>query len=258
MLPPARDSHLVKRRIDAYLQRDKSMPVARLRALLAEQFADFERTAIIGGLVRDFARRGRSSFRSDVDLVIEAPRADVSRLAARLGAIPNRFGGYAYHHPHWKVDFWAMEATWAIVEGHASATRLEDLLQCTFFDCDAIMYDLGTGKVSAKESYFDALANNSIEINLQPNPSIEGNLLRAIRRVFAWGSEPGPKLRQFILDNLNEATFDRIAQTEARIYSTAVTADFLSAPALTGCLLDPAQRSRIQTSVANQLQLPGL
>ena len=258
MLPPARDRRLLKRRIDAYLWRDKSMPVARLRALLAEQFGGFERTAIIGGLVRDFARSGRSSFRSDIDLVIQAPAADVAQLAVRLGAVPNRFGGYAYHHPHWKIDFWAMEATWAVVEGHASASRLEDLLGCTFFDCDAIMYDIASRRILSGNSYFDILIDNRIEINLRPNPSMEGNLLRAIRRVFGWGAEPGPKLREFIVDNLDERTFEQISRTEAKLYGTAVTADFDSAAALTSCLLDPAQRSRLQTSAAAQLALPGL
>jgi hypothetical protein len=44
--------------------------------------------------VRDLARVGKQGFRSDVDLVIGAPVADVQALAARLSARPNRFGGY--------------------------------------------------------------------------------------------------------------------------------------------------------------------
>ena len=258
MLPPARDSRLLKRRLDAYLWRDKSMPMARLRALLAEQFGGFERTAIIGGLVRDLARSGRSSFRSDVDLVIQAPKEEVARVASRLGAVPNRFGGYAYYHPHWKVDFWAMEATWAVVEGHVKVARLEDLLRCTFFDCDAILYDVGSRTVSAADFYFERLSENTIEINLRPTPSIDGNLLRAIRRVFAWGSDPGPRLRQFIVDSFDEGAFNRISKIETQLYGTAITRDFSTAPALLRALLDPAQRSRVQTSVAAQLPFPSL
>ncbi|MDP3491935.1 MAG: hypothetical protein Q8R82_02395 [Hyphomonadaceae bacterium] len=258
MIRPARDRRLLKRRIDAYLWHDRSMPVVRLRTILKEQFGSFERTAIIGGLVRDFARSGRSGFRSDVDLVVQAPRGEVQKLAERVGAVPNRFGGYAYYHPHWKVDFWALETTWAVVHGHAKASRLEDLVACTFFDCDAILYDIGTRQILASETYFDRLARNQIDINLRANPSVDGNLLRAIRRVFAWGAEPGPHLRAFIVDNLDDEAFQRISDTESNLYPISVTAQFNNAQALTSCLLDRARRSLLNTDVADQLDLPGL
>lgn len=258
MVGPARDRQLLKRRIDAFLWRDQSMPVKRLRRLLDERFASIGRVAIIGGLVRDIARRGRASFRSDVDLVIDAPKAEVEELATHLAATANRFGGFAYHHPHWKVDFWALENTWAVVNGHVEASRLEDLVHSTFFDCDAILYDIQTRKVVAAEAYFERLARNEIDINLRANPSEDGNLLRAIRRVFSWGVEPGPQLREFIFQNLDDDTFQRIHRTEIGLYPIAITTHFGSAGALRSCLLDPQKRSEFETSIASQMRLPGV
>lgn len=258
MSGPARDHKLLKRRIDDFLWKDRSMPVTRLRHLLEEQFSSLGRVAIVGGFVRDFARNGRKAFRSDIDLVIEAPRHDVDVLALKLSAIPNRFGGYAFHHPHWKVDFWSLESTWAVVNGHATADRLEDLVNVTFFDCDAILYELGTKRVVADDAYFTRLALNQIDINLRPNPSEDGNLLRAIRRVFCWGAEPGPELRSFIWQTLDDERFYRLNDIEQSLYPIAVTDFFPDAAALKSGLTNPSLRADLETSLARQLTLPGV
>lgn len=258
MSGPARDRKLLKRRIDDFLWKDRSMPVSRLRQLLEGRFSSLGRVAIVGGFVRDFARSGRNAFRSDIDLVIEAPGHKVDALALELSAIPNRFGGYAFHHPHWKVDFWSLENTWAVVNGHATADCLEDLLKVTFFDCDAILYELGTKRVVADDAYFTRLALNQIDINLRPNPSEDGNLLRAIRRVFCWGAEPGPQLQSFILNSLDEARFRRLNAIEQSLYPIAVTNFFANAAALKSGLTNPSLRADLETSLARQLTLPGV
>src|ERR1700720_1018771 len=112
-MPVAPDLHSLKRRLDRYFWASNSAELVRLREILNEQFGAFTHIGVVGGLVRDFAREGRSGFRSDVDLVIEAPEALVAALARRLNARPNTFGGFAYHCKPWKIDFWALEATWA-------------------------------------------------------------------------------------------------------------------------------------------------
>lgn len=233
------------------------MPIQRLRWLLEDRFVSLGRVAIIGGFVRDIARHGRDSFRSDIDLVIEASSKDVQDLAASLDACPNRFGGYGYKHPHWKIDFWALESTWAVAQGHVHASRLEDLVHSTFFDCDAILYDLESRQVMASEFYFERLAKNEIEINLRPNPSEDGNLLRAIRRVFCWGAEPGPQLRSFILQRLDDERFQQLNKVERQLYPIAVTTYFENAEELKAGLMNPAKRTDLETSVAEQMHLPG-
>lgn len=254
----ARDIKVVKRRLDDYIWRDRSLPLVRLRQILKRDFASFPRVAIIGGLVRDLARKGPAGFRSDVDLVIEAPSQDVADLAARLNAEPNRFGGFGYHSTHWKVDFWALESTWALTSGHVNVARLSDLTQCTFFDCDAILYDLKSRTIACREDYLDGLRRGEIEINLLPNPSTLGNLLRSIRRLLLWNVRAGPRLRKFITEALDEEAFCAIRATERAVYPNPVLGRVYNEMELYRYLFDMNERVRIDLSFAIQRTLPGL
>ena len=78
----------------------------------------------------------------------------------------------------------------------------EDLLDVTFFGSDAAIYSLDNGKITAKEGYFDNLRRKTLEINLLPNPNPIGNTVRALRYVvikdFGWG----PKLSEFVAEQI--------------------------------------------------------
>ena len=192
-----------------------------LQATLAHHFRVFDRVAIVGGLVRDFAREGRSEFRSDVDLVIDAPAEDVAQLAKRLRATPNRFGGYGSKEGLWKIDFWALETTWA--RRHVPLERLEDIVFCTFFDCDAVAYNLWDRKLICADGYLERLAQKVLDINLRPNPSPMGNLIRAIRRLVLWQVLPGPKLKKFIQQHLDDDALRLVQKTERKLFSHHVS-----------------------------------
>ena len=84
-MPIAPNFPALKRRLDRYFWANRSAEMAVLQHSLTDHFAAFDRIAVIGGLVRDFAREGRAGFRSDVDLVIEAPANRVSELAMKIG-----------------------------------------------------------------------------------------------------------------------------------------------------------------------------
>jgi hypothetical protein len=254
----AADNDILKRRVDDYLWRDESMPLVRLRELLDSHFKVFRRIAIIGGLVRDLARKGAAGFRSDIDLVIDAPQEEVAALAFRLKARANRFGGYAYSHPNWKLDFWALETTWAATSGYVRVKELGDLTRCTFFDWDAILYDLRSRKIISRIGYLETLRRNEIEINLLPTPSIHGNLLRSVRRLLLWNLEAGPLLKDFIVEHLDAETFRTIAKTEQSIYPNPVLRTFENVDALSSQLFSLEARPQISTSFAKQLNLPGV
>jgi hypothetical protein len=246
----------LKRRIDDYLWREDGLPIRRLREILATKFEPIGPVAIIGGLVRDIARKGKVGFRSDIDLVVDAEPALVAALAAKLGARPNRFGGFASVHPQWKVDFWSLSNTWASAVGLVRTDKLAELVHTTFFDCDAICYEVQTRRVHALPGYLERLAKRTIDINLLPNPSIDGNLLRASRRILLWHFRPGPGLRAFIERELNEKSFDRIVAAEHVIYPNKVVGTFGGALQLADALLGddlPIQFS----GFGEQLELPG-
>lgn len=246
----------LKRRIDDYLWREDGLPIQRLREILATKFVPLGPVAIIGGLVRDIARKGKVGFRSDIDLVVDAEPERVAALAATLGAKPNRFGGFASIHPHWKVDFWSLPNTWASAVGLVRTETLADLVNTTFFDCDAICYELQKRKVHALPGYLERLAERTIDINLLPNPSIDGNLLRAARRILLWHFRPGPGLREFIDRELNQESFDRIVATEKLIYQNEIVGTFSGPLQLAYALLGNEMLTQF-SGVGEQLELPG-
>lgn len=252
------DSAHLKRRVERYLWHDESMPLVYLRQLLKGSFGNFERVAIIGGLVRDFARRGSSGFRSDVDLVIDAPEEAVAALAHKLQASANRFGGYGYRHPNWKIDFWALETTWAARRGLVVVNELRDLVNCTFFDWDAVLYDLHARRIIANDDYLDKLRRRRIEINLLPTPSVQGNLLRAVRRLLLWNLEAGPKLKDFIDCHLDADSFAAISQIESSIYYNPILKSFRDEGALAEQLFSLGKRTLINTDFGEQLRIPGV
>lgn len=248
---------LLKDRTYRYL-REAGSPHRALRKFLNVELKDFDRIAIVGGLVRDLARQGKVGFKSDIDIVIDCEVEKVTELAQRLKATPNRFGGFGWKSELWKIDFWALGTTWASTNGHVPVTELSDIPKTTFFDCDAVCYDYRSKTVHAPPGYLERLRARTIDINLLPNPSVEGNLLRAARRIMLWGFRPGETLRAFIDDHLDEATFQSIADTEARLYQTPVTRAYDGATELKAALLANPLTSRLNTAANEQLLLPGL
>ena len=245
----AADKNAIKQRMDEYLWQRETTSALALRKHLKKYFFHFEHVAIIGGMVRDIARAGGDSFKSDVDLVIDAPPSDVANFATRMNATPNRFGGYSFTEDCWKFDFWALETTWAHRAGHANITKLEDITNCTFFDCDAILYDLKTKKVICSDNYLDRLRSSTIEISLMHTPSITGNLLRAIRRILLWNLNPGPKLQDFILQNLDDKIFAEISDRNKRIYSCSLIKKTKNANTLIECIKNAEKRIEILNNI---------
>jgi len=215
--------------------------MAHLQATFAQHFRAFERVAVIGGLARDFAREGRSEFRSDVDLVIDAPAEEVARLAKRLRATPNRFGGYGCKEGTWKIDFWALETTWA--RQHVPVQKLEDIVSCTFFDWDAVAYDLWGRKLICAENYLERIRQRTLDINLRPNPSPMGNLVRAIRRLVLWQVLPGPKLINFIDEHLDEGALSFVQAKEKELFPHNVSARWRTAEEARNFLLLDQKRT---------------
>lgn len=248
---------LLKNRIYRYL-REPGSPHKALREFLNVELKDFDRIAIVGGLVRDLAWKGKVGFKSDIDIVIDGDVEKVADLARRLNAKPNRFGGFGWKGDRWKIDFWALRATWASTNGHVLVTELSDIPKTTFFDCDAVCYDYRAKTVHALPEYLSRLRARTIDINLLPNPSVEGNLLRAARRILLWGFRPSETLRTFIDHHLDEASFRSIADTEADLFQSPVTQAFDGAAELKAALLADQLTSLLNTAANEQLILPGL
>lgn len=248
----ARDSRALKGRLDRFVWGNRTPEAVLLRQLLQQHFLGFEGVGIIGGLVRDFALGGRYAFRSDLDLVVQGDPHEVAQLASRVGAVANRFGGYGYTEGPWKIDFWALQNTWAATAGHVAVRDLADVVQCTFFDWDAVVYDLHNRRVVCDKTYFQRIHSRKLEISLRSNPGEMGNLLRAARRIIRWRLTPGPALAQFIVERLDDETFAALKAAERRKYGDRMLDEFSSAAQLRAVLLDG---TRLQLELAGQMEL---
>ncbi|MDK1386575.1 hypothetical protein QN224_14285 [Sinorhizobium sp. 8-89] len=253
----AADVHIVKRRMDDYLWREKTLASRRLRHVLGTHFYKFENVAIVGGMVRDFARVGKTGFLSDVDLVVDAPPSEVADLARTIDAKANSFGGFSLAEPGWNVDFWALETTWAVREGHVRARGLPDFPRSTFFNYDAILYDIRKRRVLCGDTYFAGLHQKVMEINLLPNPTTVGNLYRAVRRILLWDLSAGPKLQAFIRDNLDESGFRDVVKADNRKSATPFLYKYKSAQELSQAVMCKEYRRSMATYYGAQLSFPG-
>lgn len=178
---------------------------------------------IIGGLVRDIAFYGPDRRPiSDVDLVVSSSRAEVRKFAEQIGAVPNRFGGFGVRTHAFKVDFWALSTTWAKTHHHVPVRRPADLLRCTFFDWDAVLYTTHKARVSAIPRYLDRMRKRVLDLNLIPNPSIKGNLIRALRRLIMWDVRPGNRLQLFLDDTLLRYDWEELIHTERDAFDFTV------------------------------------
>jgi hypothetical protein len=212
-------------------------------------------TVILGGLVRDIAAEGVDGFRSDVDLVIDAPPIAVAKLANRLRAVENRFGGFGVSLPSWKIDFWALRNTWAHRAGYVRVRVLADVTKCTFFTMDAIAYDLEARRLYTRPEYIRDVHKRMLEINLLPNPSVEGNLVRTVRRCLSKDLLLGQQLREFVETELNETTYSYIVATELRLYGHSFAQRYGSAGQLEEALIYPTARNASGVKATSQYWL---
>lgn len=191
----------LKKRVDRFLWDNPSNDSLILRQILFDVFSDFDNFVIFGGMVRDIARGGRSLFKSDVDIVIDAPVAQVDLLASRLCARRNKYGGYRVRILSWDIDFWSLSTSWA--GRYVPVESFEDLVATTFFDWDSIAYHVVERRIISSDSYLNPLRSGVIDISFVVNPSIRGSVIKAVERVIEWNIVPG-----FYLFNLLDHIVD--------------------------------------------------
>jgi|GEM_PF-1561068 len=254
----ARDEKILKRRVDDYLWRDKSKTVLALRQVLVAEFGDFEKVSIFGGMIRDIARGGKRGFRSDVDLVIDAPVAQVKELAKKMAAKPNLFGGFGYTSTRWEIDFWALETTWAHKQGHIKASSVDDLMEGTFFDWDAVHYDIKSRKLHSQSGYLEKIRSRTLGVNLVKTPSAVGNAVRAVRRVLLWDLKASQSLLDFVDQVVSDEGLEALSHYEKRKYQSSVCEVYAERGRLLKALAAGNSKAPLGQGSPRQMELPGL
>lgn len=217
---------------------------------------------VIGGLVRDIAIYGIDERPpSDIDFVVKGCPEAVDLLAKQLGAQPNRFGGYGVKNDHFRVDFWDWSRTWAKTSGHVRLRATHDICKTTFFDWDAVAFSTKTGRIFAIDRYLDRLHSKMLDINLRPNPSPLGSLVRALRRIKMLGARPSAYLTKFIYETLNDYCWDEIVNAERGAFYLTVLSDFESKEGAWSVLIDNKWHERYSAAALSsdrELLIKGL
>lgn len=222
---PARNSRILKQRIQRFLVAPQYGPeVTRVVAFLS----DLGRVAVFGGALRDLALHGTAARPADIDLVVEGDSdRELSRFLAPYAPVRNRFGGFRFRTERWSFDVWRVEDTWAVREGLVKARALDDLVQTTFFDWDALLYVQRSGTIAALPGYFDRLASLVINVNLQENPNPLGNLVRTLRVLALGRAFLGERLMAYAWDQLGHVPDREILGSEAASFRTTCLSEAL-------------------------------
>ncbi|MBL9040995.1 MAG: hypothetical protein JNM83_05310 [Myxococcales bacterium] len=211
----AKNKEIVRRRADSFLSRPE---YAGVRAILAEISA-VAPTAIFGGFPRDLARYGVDGFNSDLDLVVDCQ--SITSILDRLGPVHftnTGMGGIRICGHRLQIDLWTLQDTWAIKNGIVEANHLADLIHTTFFDCDAIIYQLDTREIVCSERYFSSLSSDVIDISVEINPNPLSMTIRTLRFLKRRRLKISARLAGYLLRRLEELGNESICAAEYRKY----------------------------------------
>lgn len=215
----AAEAPVLRKRLQRLLGENGRKAASEISTVILPQLKKVGKLVLFGGAVRDVARLGVRLFRSDLDFVLyDGDVGAFEALMTQLAGPPNRFGGFSIRYERWKVDIWALEKTWARTAGLRSVSQIQDLLACTFFDWDAILYNLETRAILARPGYFDALDACVMDINLEENPNPTGSLVRALRRGALWHVRFGPKLTAFVQRRLDQTPWDELVAIDQKAF----------------------------------------
>lgn len=195
----ARHKDVLKKRVRRFFE----TPTSERRAVaqVTRELGEVADVYVFGGLLRDLALYGGAEFSSDVDLVV-VPREGpgIEAIAKKFKFSKNKFGGYRLASSRWLFDVWEFDKTWAFVQNHVQARSKHSLNETTFFNWDAVFYDIRQNKIICDEFYFENLSSLSLDINFQINPNIMGAFLKALRFIEKDHARTEPMLTRFIID----------------------------------------------------------
>lgn len=226
MSRPIADIDDLKERVQRYLDTSSRGIEAKE---LAERLREVGDVAIFGGMLRDFARGYEQSFNSDIDLVVDATPERLESFLMDYKVQRNRFGGYRLHGRDTQFDVWTLHNTWAIREGHVQACGLNDLINTTFFDCDAIVYVVHSKEIYCHSNFVENINKRTVDILLKDNPNLLGAVARTLRALVEWRAELGPELTKFLAKSLDDHCLYEIEKAQVRTYGrVAVDKDELT------------------------------
>ena len=183
--------------------------------------------AIFGGMLRDLLLIGNRKFKSDVDLVVKGGTGEkFQKFLTYYWYKTNNFGGYDISLKNWKVGVFRLEETWAKMKGYIEVSQFKDLVNTTFFSCDAIVYNLTKDEIHTCDGYFQNFYDGVIEINLDKFINPVNHVIRAFRYKEKFGFEFGENLSYFLDKIIDEYGLDFVIHDEKERYGTNYIENF--------------------------------
>ena len=180
---------------------------------------------IFGGFLRDLALSGSRDFASDIDAVVAGcDSTELSHTLSRMNLSPtrNKFGGYRLSVGRWKLDLWCLETTWAFRHGHVEEPSPTNLVKTTFFDWDAITFDLESQNFLCLDDYLTRLHDRVLDINLSANPNPIGNIVKAFRYCEKYDAALSSRLARYICDQLSAHGAQELSDYEGQAHEKRV------------------------------------
>lgn len=195
----------LKRRMDRFLKSDHHNRF-EVREFI-DEFMTIGELAIFGGAVRDIGVRTNHVLPNDVDLVIKTEDSMAfEEKISKYNVYKNKFGGYRVTLDEWKIDIWELNNTWAFTNNYVNGDSFEDLVKTTFFDWDAVVYDLTNSRFYMLPGYIDKISSGVIDINLEPNPNNRGILERSLRFLIRDHASFSPGLAVYVRNLMEHET----------------------------------------------------
>ncbi len=158
---------------------------------------------VFGGTLRDLMAVSATAAPRDLDLVVSGASSAALQEAFPQEAVRvNRFGGLHLRVHNLPIDIWPLEATWAFREGHVPGGDFADLPRTTFLNVEAVAAELeaipGRRRRVYGHTFFRALQERQVEINLENNPYPSLCVVRSLMTARRLGFSLGPRLARFI------------------------------------------------------------
>ncbi|WP_311747458.1 hypothetical protein [Proteus columbae] len=160
----------------------------RALSLIMNKANSFDSSSVyaFGGVVRDIELQNTPS---DIDLVFNGDRNEFNLLLEDLNGerlTKNKFGGFRIKTNKLDIDFWHFEDTWAFSNDKVENVNnsIDNILLTTFFNWDAILFDLKKQDIICGNYYYYNLNSRYLDINLSDNPNYIGSFSRIIKNIF--------------------------------------------------------------------------
>jgi hypothetical protein len=174
--------------------------------------------ALFGGMLRDISLLGNAGFDSDVDVVVQPDsNQSLENVVRYYPHERTKYGGYRVRLSRWSVDIWTVQSTWAFTVAKVGPPTIENLVHTTFFDWDAIAFDLKSRECFAIDGYVRRINDRILDINLERNPNPLGNVVKALRYCERYDAALSPRLSRYIQSNLEGVEAKTIGDYEARV-----------------------------------------